>query len=100
MTKAGVGIFGLDRFRGLSSGPNVLGALMLVVVAGPGMLARGSNAWTWMLAAMIATALASTCSRTRVQLRRDGVGGGLFVIWKWRLRGVLCAQGDWPLRCW
>ena len=95
MAKAGISVFGLDRFRGLTSGPNVLGALMLVVV-GPALVCwhavekRGRR----ILVAMIATSLAlDVLADSRSAFVAMACGSGLFVVWKWRLRGALVCAG-------
>jgi O-antigen ligase len=95
MSKAGVGITGLDRFRGLFNGPNDIGAFMLVVVSAALVCWRAAaTRERLILAAMVLAALGfDVLADSRSAFVAMALGGGLFVIWRWRLRGALMCAG-------
>jgi hypothetical protein len=96
MSKAGVRVGGLDRFRGLFNGPNDVGGLMLVVVGSALVCWRTAGGrMRLMLSAMILAALVfDVLADSRSAFVAIGLGSALYVMWRWRLWGVLvCAAG-------
>jgi hypothetical protein len=91
MRKLGVTPGGVDRFRGLFSGPNDLGALMLLIV-GPALVcwSRASRRQRVFLAALIAGAVSmAVVADSRSPFVALAVGLALYSVWKWRARGLL-----------
>lgn len=96
MSKAGISAGGLDRFRGLLNGPNDVGGLMLVVVGSALVCWRAAaRRERVMLAAMMLAAMGfDVLADSRSAFVAIAFGVALFMMWKWRLRGVfLCAGG-------
>jgi O-antigen ligase len=95
MSKAGISISGLDRFRGLFNGPNDVGAFMLVAVSTALVCWQAaSKRVRVMLGAMVIVALGfDVLADSRSAFAAIALGGSLFVMWKWRLRGVLLCAG-------
>jgi O-antigen ligase len=91
MSKEGISAFGMDRFRGLLNGPNDVGGLLLIVVGSALVCWRvAARRERLMLAAMIMAALGfDVLADSRSAFVAIAFGGALFVMWKWRLRGVL-----------
>jgi O-Antigen ligase len=91
MQKAGLSPDGLDRFRGLLSGPNDIGGLMLLVV-GPALVCwrSASHRQRVLLAALVAGAVSlAALADSRSPFLAIAVGVTLYSIWRWRVRGVL-----------
>lgn len=95
LSKLGMHTGGLDRFRGLLSGPNDVGAVMLIAVgAALAYWRAAARRERLMLAAMVMAAVAfDVLADSRSAFVAIALGGGCFVIWKWRLRGVLLCAG-------
>jgi O-antigen ligase len=95
MSKSGIAVGGLDRFRGLLNGPNDVGGLMLVAVGAALACWRAvARRERLLLAAMIIAAVAfDVLADSRSAFVAISVGGGFFAIWKWRLRGALLCAG-------
>lgn len=95
MSKAGIRIGGLDRFRGLFNGPNDLGTLMLIVV-GVALVRwqAAAHRERLILAAMIAVALGfDVLADSRSPFVAIAAGCALYATWKWGTRGVLLCMG-------
>ncbi len=91
MQKLGVTPGGVDRFRGLFSGPNDLGALMLVIV-GPALVcwSTASRRQRVFLAALVVGAVSlAALADSRSPFVAMAVGVTFYSIWRWRARGVL-----------
>ena len=96
LSKLGVSVSGLDRFRGLLDNPNDLGALMLIVVGTVVVCWRGAVRRERMLMAamVVATVGFDVLADSRSAFVAIAFGGALYVMWKWGLRGMLlCAGG-------
>ena len=91
MQKLGLSPEGLDRFRGLLSGPNDLGGLMLLVV-GPALVCweSSSRGQRVLLAALVVGALSlAALADSRSPFLAMGAGITLYSIWRWRARGIV-----------
>jgi len=91
MQKLGLTPNGVDRFRSIFSGPNDIGALMLIVV-GPALVywSTASRRQRVFLAAMIAGAVSmAVVADSRSPFVALAVGVALYSVWKWRARGLL-----------
>lgn len=79
------------RFTGIFDGPNTVGELMLVTVGCGAVLwpsARGQS--RLLLAALIAVALgAAALADSRTPFIALAVGGGCYLIWKYRTRAIV-----------
>jgi O-antigen ligase len=91
MQKLGISPAGLDRFRGLLSGPNDLGGLMLIVV-GPALVCwqSASKRQRALLAALVAGAVSlAALADSRSPFVALAIGGAWYSVWRWRARGIL-----------
>lgn len=95
MAKSGISVAGLDRFRGLFNGPNDVGAFMLVVVGAALVCWRSAvTRERLILAVMVIAAVGfDVLADSRSAFVAIALGSGLFMMWKWRLRGVLLCAG-------
>jgi O-antigen ligase len=99
LLKMGKSVSGIDRFRGLLDNPNDLGSLMLIVI--------GTVIASWrdaarrermLMAAMVAaTVVFDVLADSRSAFVAIAVGGALYMMWKWGLRGVLLFAGGLAL---
>lgn len=91
MQKAGVSVDGIDRFQSLFSGPNDVGAIMLVTV-GTGLMCWGSSTGRkrLLIAAVILSAvLCGAVADSRSPFVALGIGISGYLVWRYRWRGVL-----------
>jgi hypothetical protein len=91
MQKLGVTVDGVDRFRGLLSGPNDIGGLMLILI-GPALVCwstAGRGRRVLLTALMIGAVSMATLADSRSAFLALSVGIALYSVWKWRARGVL-----------
>lgn len=91
MQKLGMTVDGVDRFRGLLSGPNDIGGLMLILV-GPALVcwSTASRRWRVVLAVLMAGAVSlAVLADSRSPFLALAVGITLYSVWRWRARGVL-----------
>jgi len=81
---------GLVRFRGIYGSPNSIGELALGTIAVGMVIWKSTIGWKrWALAAQIAVALAlGVLADSRSPFVALGVGGLLYLIWRYRFRAV------------
>jgi hypothetical protein len=91
MQKLGITVDGVDRFRGLLSGPNDIGGLMLILV-GPAIVCwrTAARRRRILLAAVIVVSVSlAALADSRSPFVALAAGGTLYAIWRWRARGIL-----------
>jgi O-antigen ligase len=91
MQKAGVQVDGIDRFQSLFSGPNDVGAIMLVTI-GTGLVCWGtaSRRRRMLIAAvMMGAVLCGALADSRSPFVALAIGITCCVIWRYRWRGIL-----------
>ena len=81
---------GLVRFRGIYGSPNSIGELALGTIAVGMVIWKSTIGWKrWALAAQIAVAVAlGVLADSRSPFVALGVGGLLYLMWRYRLRAV------------
>jgi O-antigen ligase len=92
MQKAGVQIDGIERFQSLFSGPNDVGAMMLVTV-GSGLFCwseAGRRRRLLIAGVILGALLCGALADSRSPFVALAIGISLCVIWRYRWRGVLC----------
>jgi O-antigen ligase len=89
----GIGLGGMDRFRGIFGNPNDIGALMLITVSSALTCWRSATRFQRLVLAMVATAAAGTALRadSRSAFVALAVGAGMYALWRYRMRGVIAA---------
>lgn len=91
MRKLGISVGGVDRFHGVMSGPNDIGALMLILV-GPALVcwrAATRRQRVLLAALMVVSVWLGALADSRSPFVALAVGATLYVVWRWRVRGVL-----------
>ncbi|HZO80382.1 MAG TPA: O-antigen ligase family protein [Candidatus Binataceae bacterium] len=91
MQKQGISVAGVDRFRGLLNGPNDVGGLMLIIV-GPAIVCwqtAGRRTRATLAALIVFALLLAGLADSRSPFVALAVGGALYIVWRWRARGVL-----------
>jgi O-antigen ligase len=96
MHSMGISVDGIERFQSLFSGPNDVGAIMLVTIAvGLGRWPRTKGLERALtVAVMASTIVCAALADSRSPFVALLIGGVLFAVWRYRFRGLLWLGGS------
>ncbi len=91
MRKIGTSVSGIERFQSVFNGPNEIGAFMVTTVgAGLVLWRRVRGAKRLYVAVVLAIALVfAVMSDSRTPMAGIAVGGIIYILWRYRLKGLL-----------
>ena len=90
MQQMGINIYGIDRFRGIFDNPNDVGALMLIISGAAMVCWRNSTRRQklFLFSLVGASALFAALADSRSGIAGFFIGGGAYMLWRWKWRGV------------